>query len=104
MNEKISRYLKYNNISFKWVFYNSFIIFLTNYFVGFAMGMALRSANVNNAFDNTKVMLSFFIVSYLSYKYGNLFTLFMEKNGSKLFTTIGILIVVICLIIYFLLK
>ena len=48
--------------------------------------------------------LRFFIVSYLSYKYGNLFTLFMEKNGSKLFTTIGILIVVICLIIYFLLK
>ncbi len=48
--------------------------------------------------------LRFFIVSYLSYKYGNLFTLFMEKNGSKLFTTIGFLIVVICLIIYFLLK
>ena len=48
--------------------------------------------------------LRFFIVSYLSYKYGNLFTLFMEKNGSKLFTTIGILIVVICLIIYFILK
>ena len=48
--------------------------------------------------------LRFFIVSYLSYKYGNLFTLFMEKNGSKWFTTIGILIVVICLIIYFLLK
>ncbi len=48
--------------------------------------------------------LRFFIVSYLSYKFGNLFTLFMEKNGSKWFTTIGILIVVICLIIYFLLK
>ena len=48
--------------------------------------------------------LRFFIVSYLSYKYGNLFTIFMEKNGSKWFTTIGILIVVICLIIYFLLK
>ena len=48
--------------------------------------------------------LRFFIVSYLSYKFGNLFTLFMEKNGSKWFTTIGILIVVICLIIFFLLK
>ena len=48
--------------------------------------------------------LRFFIVSYLSYKFGNLFTQFMEKNGSKWFTTIGILIVVICLIIYFLLK
>ena len=48
--------------------------------------------------------LRFFIVSYLSYKFGNLFTQFMEKNGSKWFTTIGILIVVICLIIYFILK
>ena len=27
--------------------------------------------------------LRFFIVSYLSYKFGNLFTQFMEKNGSK---------------------
>ena len=48
--------------------------------------------------------LRFFIVSYLFYKFGNLFTQFMEKNGSKWFTTIGILIVVICLIIYFILK
>ena len=30
--------------------------------------------------------LRFFIVSYLSYKFGNLFTEFMEKHGSKWFT------------------
>ena len=29
--------------------------------------------------------LRFFIVSYLSYKFGNLFTEFMKKNGSKFF-------------------
>ena len=48
--------------------------------------------------------LRFFIVSYLSYKFGNLFTEFMEKNGSKWFTIIGILIVIIGIIIYLILK
>ena len=44
--------------------------------------------------------LRFFIVSYLSYKFGNLFTLFMEKHGSKWFTIIGIIIVIIGIAIY----
>ena len=48
--------------------------------------------------------LRFFIVSYLSYKFGNLFTEFMEKHGSKWFTVVGILIVIIGVIIYFILK
>ena len=47
--------------------------------------------------------LRFFIVSYLSYKFGNLFTEFMEKHGSKWFTIIGILIVIIGVIIYLIL-
>ena len=48
--------------------------------------------------------LRFFIVSYLSYKFGNLFTEFMEKHGSKWFTIIGIFIVIIGVIIYSILK
>ena len=48
--------------------------------------------------------LRFFIVSYLSYKFGDLFTQFMEKHGSKWFTIIGILIVIIGIIIYLILK
>ena len=48
--------------------------------------------------------LRFFIVSYLSYKFGNIFTRFMEKHGSKWFTIIGILIVIIGTIIYLILK
>ena len=44
--------------------------------------------------------LRFFIVSYLSYKFGTLFTNFMDKHGSKWFTVIGILIVIIGIIIY----
>ena len=48
--------------------------------------------------------LRFFIVSYLSYKFGDLFSQFMEKNGSKWFTIIGISIVAIGIIIYLISK
>ena len=48
--------------------------------------------------------LRFFVVSYLSFKFGDLFTQFMEKHGSKWFTIIGILIVVIGIIIYLISK
>ena len=48
--------------------------------------------------------LRFFIVSYLSYKFGELFTEYMEKYGSKWFTIIGIIIVIIFIIIYLFLK
>ena len=44
--------------------------------------------------------LRFFIVAYLSYKFGDLFTEFMEKHGSKWFTIIGILIVIVLGIIF----
>ena len=48
--------------------------------------------------------LRFFIVTYLSYKFGELFTEYMEKHGSKWFTIIGIIIVIIFVIIYLFLK
>jgi membrane protein YqaA with SNARE-associated domain len=48
--------------------------------------------------------LRFFIVAYLSYKFGDLFTEFMEKHGSKWFTIIGILIVIILGIIFLIFK
>ena len=48
--------------------------------------------------------LRFFIVSYLSFKFGDLFTKFMNQHGSKWFTIIGILIVVFGFFIYLLLK
>ena len=48
--------------------------------------------------------LRFFIVSYLSYKFGELFTKFMNEHGSKWFTIIGILIVIFGFFIYLLLK
>ena len=48
--------------------------------------------------------LRFFIVSYLSYKFGALFTEFMDKHGSKWFTIIGILIVIAGIFIYLIFK
>ena len=48
--------------------------------------------------------LRFFIVSYLSYKFGDLFNEYMDKHGSKWFTIIGTLIVIIGLIIYLIFR
>ena len=48
--------------------------------------------------------LRFFIVSYLSYKFGDIFTKFMEKHGSRWFTIIGILIVTVGIFIYLTFK
>ena len=48
--------------------------------------------------------LRFFLVSYLSYKFGDLFNEFMDKHGSKWFTIIGILIVIVGIVIYLIFK
>jgi membrane protein YqaA with SNARE-associated domain len=48
--------------------------------------------------------LRFFIVAFLSYKYGELFTEYMNNHGSKWFTAIGILLVIIFLFGYLVLK
>jgi len=48
--------------------------------------------------------LRFFIVSFLSYKFGSLFTEFMEKHGSRWFTIIGLIIVIIGCIIFLIHK
>ena len=48
--------------------------------------------------------LRFFIVAFLSYKYGELFTEYMNDHGSKWFTVIGILLVIIFLFGYLVLK
>ena len=48
--------------------------------------------------------MRFFLVAFLSYKFGDLFTQFMNKHGSKWFTIIGILIAIIGLIIYLIFK
>ena len=48
--------------------------------------------------------LRFFLISYLSYRFGHLFTEFMNKHGSKWFTILGLFIVLIFVIILLILK
>ena len=48
--------------------------------------------------------LRFFIVSYLSSRFGNKFTIIMNQHGQKWFTIIGIVIVIISTTFYLLIK
>tara|TARA_B100000035_G_scaffold259845_1_gene230592 strand:- start:602 stop:1207 length:606 start_codon:yes stop_codon:yes gene_type:complete len=48
--------------------------------------------------------LRFFIISFLSYKFGDLFTKFMENHGSKWFSIIGVLIVLLFGVVLYVLK
>ncbi len=48
--------------------------------------------------------LRFFIVSYLSSKFGDTFTNYMNKYGQKWFTIIGVFIVILAAIFYLLMK
>src|SRR5210317_1843402 len=48
--------------------------------------------------------LRFFIVSYLSYKFGDIFSKFMKTDAAKWFTILGIIIVLIFTLIYFAIK
>ncbi|MDA9092019.1 DedA family protein [Pelagibacteraceae bacterium] len=48
--------------------------------------------------------LRFFIVSYLTYLFGNKFRFFLEKKGALWFTVAGIFILVVALILYFLFR
>ena len=48
--------------------------------------------------------LRFFIVSYLSYRFGDIFSKFMKTDAAKWFTILGIIIVLIFALIYFIIK
>ena len=48
--------------------------------------------------------LRFFIVAYLSKKFGHKFEVFLDKKGVLWFSLLGLLIVIICMIIYFAIK
>ena len=48
--------------------------------------------------------LRFFIISYLSYKFGHVFTQFLDSHGSRWFTIIGLLVVMVGVIVYLIFK
>ena len=48
--------------------------------------------------------LRFFLVSYLSFKFGDTFSKIMEKDAAKWFSIFGLIIVAIAVTIYFIIK
>ena len=48
--------------------------------------------------------LRFFVVSYLSFKFGDTFSKFMEKDAAKWFAIAGLIIVAIAITLYFIFK
>ena len=48
--------------------------------------------------------IRFFIVSYLSFKFGGTFDNFIKKEGGKWFALAGVLILIFFLIVYFIIK
>ena len=48
--------------------------------------------------------LRFFVVSYLSFKFGDTFSKFMEKDAARWFSIAGLIIVAIAITIYFIIK
>ena len=48
--------------------------------------------------------LRFFIVAYLSFKFGSTFSVFLEKKGALWATVIGLIIVILSIIIYLVYK
>jgi len=48
--------------------------------------------------------LRFFIVAYLSFRFGSTFSSFLEKKGALWATIIGLTIVVLALIVYLMIK
>jgi len=48
--------------------------------------------------------LRFFIVSYLSYKFGHIFNEFIQKESTRWFAILGLIIATIAVIIYFIVK
>ena len=48
--------------------------------------------------------LRFFVVSYLSFKFGDTFSKFMEKDAAKWFSIVGLVIVAIAITIYLIIK
>ena len=48
--------------------------------------------------------LRFFIIAYLSYRFGGMFTELMDKHGSKWFAVLGLLLILIFAIILLILK
>ena len=94
---------------------NNFILFLGTLFLAgftplpfkvFTITSGIISFNIFIFFIVCLVSrgLRFFVVSYLSFKFGDTFSKIMEKDAAKWFSIFGLIIVAIAVTIYFIIK
>ena len=94
---------------------NNFILFLGTLFLAgftplpfkvFAITSGIIGFNIFIFFIVCLVSrgLRFFVVSYLSFKFGDTFSKIMEKDAAKWFSIFGLIIVAIAVTIYFIIK
>ena len=94
---------------------NSFILFLGTLFLAGFTPLPFKVFTITSGIIGFNIFifftvclasrgLRFFVVSYLSFKFGDAFSEVMEKDATKWFSIFGLIIVAIAVTIYFIIK
>jgi len=94
---------------------NNFILFLGTLFLAGFTPLPFKVFTITSGIIGFNVFiffivclvsrgLRFFVVSYLSFKFGDTFSKIMEKDAAKWFSIFGLIIVAIAVTIYFIIK
>ena len=94
---------------------NNFILFLGTLFLAGFTPLPFKVFTITSGIIGFNILiffivclvsrgLRFFVVSYLSFKFGDTFSKFMEKDAAKWFSIAGLIIVAIAITIYFIIK
>ena len=94
---------------------NNFIFFLGTLFLAGFTPLPFKVFTITSGIIGFNILLffivclvsrglRFFVVSYLSFKFGDTFSKFMEKDAAKWFSIAGLIIVAIAITIYFIIK
>ena len=94
---------------------NNFIFFLGTLFLAGFTPLPFKVFTITSGIIGFNILLffivclvsrglRFFVVSYLSFKFGDTFSRFMEKDAAKWFSIVGLIIVAIATTIYFIIK
>ena len=94
---------------------NNFILFLGTLFLAGFTPLPFKVFTITSGIIGLNIFiffivclvsrgLRFFVVSYLSFKFGDTFSKIMEKDAAKWFSIFGLIIVAIAVTIYFIIK
>ena len=94
---------------------NNFIFFLGTLFLAGFTPLPFKVFTITSGIIGFNILLffivclvsrglRFFVVSYLSFRFGDTFSKFMEKDAAKWFSIAGLIIVAIAITIYFIIK